>query len=91
MSNSVLQETLQRVNAECHDDYGHTAGGYLAQMEKYSTYLGLKLSHLNFAGTEQLSITLQGKDTTVQEATTAADLAVKYLEWQRTDEKFKSL
>ena len=87
---SVLQETLQKVNTECHDDYGRTAGGYLAQMEKFSTYLGLKLSHLIFAGTEQLSIALQGKDTTVQEATTAANLAVNYLERQRSDEKFQS-
>lgn len=86
----MLQETLQKVNTECHDDYGRTAGGYLAQMEKFSTYLGLKLSHLIFAGTKQLSIALQGKDTTVQEATTAADLAVNYLEWQRSDENFQS-
>ena len=87
---SVLRETLQQVNAECHDDYGRTAGGYLAQMDKFSTYLGLKVSHLIFAGTEQLSITLQGKDTTVQDAATAADLAVCYLERQRSDEKFHS-
>ena len=85
----MLRESLQKVNAECHDDYGRTAGGYLAQMEKFSTYLGLKLSHLIFAGTEQLSL-LQGKNTTVQEATTAADLAINYLERQRTHEKFKS-
>lgn len=84
----MLQETLQKVNAKCHNDYGRRAGGYLAQMEKFSTYLGLKLSHLIFAGTEQLSLSLQGKDTTVQEATTAADL--NYLERQRTDGKFKS-
>ena len=86
----VLQETLQQVNAECHDDYGRTAGGYLAQMDKFSTCIGLELSHLIFAGTEQLSITLQGKNTTVQEATTAADLTVSYLEWLRTEERFHS-
>ena len=47
--------------------------------------------HIIFAGTEQLSIALQGKDTTVKEATIAAGLAVNYLEWQRTDEIFQSL
>ena len=57
-------------------------------MEKFSTYFGLKLSHLIFAGTEQLSLSLQGKDTTVQEATTAAALAIRYLERQRTDDNF---
>ena len=91
MSNySVLCETLQNVNAECHDEYGRTAGGYLAQMEKFSNYLGLKMSNLFFGAGEQISITLQGKDTTLQEVTTAADLAVCFLEWQRTDEKFHS-
>ena len=30
---SVLCETLQKINTECHGEYGHTAGGYLAQME----------------------------------------------------------
>ncbi|XP_062512635.1 zinc finger MYM-type protein 1-like [Corticium candelabrum] len=86
----VLCETLQKVNAECHDEYGRTAGGYLAQMEEFSTYLGLKMSHLIFGAGEQLSISLQGKDTTLQEATTAADLAVCHLERLRTDEKFHS-
>ena len=52
-----------------------------------STYLGLKISHLVFAGTQPLFIALQGKDTTVQEATIAADLAINYLERQRTDKK----
>ena len=65
------------------------AGGYLAQMERFSTYLGLKMSHLIFSASEQVSITLQGKDTTLQEAITAADLAVRFLEQQRTDDKFQ--
>ena len=86
----MLCEMLQQINAECHDDYGHTAGGYPAQMEKFSTYLGLKMSRLIFAGTEQLSITLHRKDTTVQEATTTADLTMHYLEQQRSDEGFHS-
>ena len=74
----VLCETLQKVNAECHDEYGRTAGGYLAQMEKFSTYLGLKMSHLIFGAGEQLSISLQGKDTTLQEATTNYQSRSKY-------------
>ena len=64
---SSLCETLETVNAETHDEYGRKAGGYLAQMEKFSTFFGLNLSHLIFSGTEQLSLTLQGKDTTIQE------------------------
>ena len=65
-----------------------TAGGFLAQMEKFSTYFELKLSHLIFSGTEQLSIALQGKDTTVQEAVAAAELTVNFLERLRLDSSF---
>jgi len=39
-------------------------------MEKFST--------LDFSGSEQLSMTLQGKNTTIQEATVAAELATQY-------------
>ena len=48
----------------------------------------LHLSHLIFSATEQLSLRLQGKDTTVQEAMQASSLALKYLERQRSDEAF---
>ena len=57
-------------------------------MEKFSTFFGLKLSHLVFSGTEQLSISLQGKDTTVQESINAAELAVKFLERLRQESLF---
>ena len=79
---------LEEINAETHDDYGIKAGGYLAQMESFSTYFGLKLSHLVFSGAEQLSLTLQGKDTTIQEATMAAEVMIQYLQRQRTDACF---
>ena len=65
---AVLCEALAEINLSTHDEYGRKAGGFLAQMEKFSTFFGLKLSHLVFSGTEQLSISLQGKDTTVQES-----------------------
>jgi hypothetical protein len=55
------------INAETHDEYGVKAGGFLAQMEKFSTFFGLKLSRVVFAASEQLSLSLQGKDITVQE------------------------
>ena len=44
-------------------------------MEKFSTFFGLKLSHLIFAATEQLAITLQNQDITLQEAIMASTLA----------------
>ena len=77
------------INSTTHDDYGRKAGGYLALMEKFATFFGLKLGFLIFSGTEQLSISLQGKDTTVQESVNAAELAVRYLERLRQDNSFE--
>ena len=75
----LLCEALVQINTETHDEYGRKAGGFLSQMEKFSMYFGLKLSYLVFVATEQLSLTLQGRDTTVQDATLASELAVSYL------------
>ena len=85
---AVLCAALEEINVETHDDYGIKAGGYLAQMDNFSTYFGLKLSHLVFSGAEQLSLTLQGKDTTIQEATMAAEVMIQYLQRQRSDTCF---
>lgn len=84
---TILCEALEKINAEYHDEYGRKAGGFLTQLENFST---IKLSFLIFSGIEQLSLTLQGKDTTVQEATDAAELALHYLERQREDKAFDS-
>ena len=48
------------------------------------------LNHLIFSATEQTSNALQGKNTTVQEATTAANMAKSYLVRQRDDSAFDS-
>ena len=66
------------------------AGGVTALMDQFSTYFGLKLSVLLFSIVEQLSISLQGVETTVNDAYHAADLCVKALERIRSDEKFQS-
>ena len=84
-------ELYKLINSETHDDYGRKAGGYLAQMDKFSTFFGLKFAHLVFSGTEQLSLTLQGKDTTIQEAVNATELAIKYLTRLRSGETFTDL
>ena len=55
--------------------YGRKANGLNAQLEKFDTYFGLKLSHLIFSGTEQRSISLQSKNTSVQEALSCAQVA----------------
>ena len=61
------------------------ANGYLTSMQQFGSFFGLKLLYLIFAATEQLSLTLQGKDTTIQEGYQAAVVARSYFEKQRTD------
>lgn len=84
----VLCDALCKIHEESYDEYAMKAGGILHAMEKFCTFFGLHLSHLVFSATEQLSLNLQGIDTTVQETIQASNLALKYLERQRSDEAF---
>ena len=71
-------DALGRINEEGRDDYAIKLGGFLNLME-FCNFCGLKLSHLILIATEQLSLTLQGKDTIIQDALRASELALKYL------------
>ena len=86
---SVLQDALGEIE-HGKDEYAMKAVGYLNSMQKFGTYFGLKLSHLIFSATEQLSLNLQAKDTTLQEAIQASKLALEYIQRQRTDAAFDS-
>lgn len=86
---SVLQETMIEVNTSQHDDNGIAAGGISALMDKFQTFWGLKLSHLLFSATEQLSLSIQGKDTSAQEAQIASKAARAYYQRLRKAEEFK--
>ena len=60
------------------------------RMENFDTFFGLKLASLLFSASEQLSINLQAKDTTVQEAVHGAKLLVSHLKSLRTNAKFNA-
>ena len=79
---------MREINFTCKNDYGVQAGGVLAQLEKFSTYFALKLSHLVFSATEQVSKLLQAKDTTIQQAIASSELARDYLQDQRLASNF---
>ena len=85
---SVLKSALSEIH-EGRDEYALKAGGFLAAMEKFSTFFGLHLSYLIFSSTEQLSIALQGKDTTLQEAVSASSMAIRHLHSLRNDKDFE--
>ena len=80
----VLQETME-VSSHGTDDCSRCAGGVLAVMDRFSTYFGLKLSILIFSITEQLSVALQGINTTVNDSYYAVEVR------NRTDEYFQSI
>ena len=87
---SVLQNELEIVQQQ-KDEYGMKARGYHDAMDRFKTYFGLRLSFLIFSATEQLSTTLQGVNTCLQEAVTASRLAISFLKRQRSDKAFDSL
>ena len=80
---SLLLDALEIIQRG-KDEYAMKANGYLTSMQQFGSFFGLKLSYLIFAATEQLSLTLQGKDTTKQEGYQAAVVARSYFEKQRT-------
>ena len=84
-SYKILIPALIEIQSSGKDEYALKAGGFVQSLDKYSTYYGLKLSHLIFSAT---SSSLQYKDTSVQEAVAGANLAVSFLERQRSDKAF---
>ena len=55
---------------------------------QYVFWPKVRIFNINFSVTEQLSCTLQGKDTTIQEAKEAALLSGRYLRKLRCDEEY---
>ena len=90
LANYQLLLDAPEVIQQGRDEYAMKAHGFLNSILKFSTHLGLKVSHLIFSATEQLCITLQGKDTTIQDAVQASKLAVSFLERQRCDNACES-
>lgn len=62
-----------------HDEYAAKASGLLPRMDKFDIFFSLKLSYLVFSFAEQLSINLQAKDITIQEAVKGAELLTTHL------------
>ena len=87
---NLLQDTLDIIK-QGKDEHTMKAVGFLNSMDKFSTYFGLQLSHLIFSATEQLSITLQGKETSLQQAVEASKLTLHYVERQRSDSAYDLL
>ena len=86
----VLEDTMEEIKETCKDDYGTRAAGVAALLQKFETYFALKLAHLVFSASEQLSKTLQGKETNVQDACDAAKATAEFYKRQRNPAAFDS-
>ena len=86
---AVICTELEQIGRECYGEPSRKASGLLALMEKFTTFFGLKLSHLVFSATEQLSRTPQNSDINAQEATMAASAAARFLHRQRLESSFE--
>ena len=57
----VVKEVMEEVNKTTRDEYGLKAGGVLAALDKFSTFFGLRLGHLLFSTSEEISKALQSR------------------------------
>mgnify|MGYP001796483804 CR=1 FL=1 len=85
---AILHETMEEISDATHDKFGQKAHGIAASLSKFETLFGLELGFAIFSASEQLSRTLQGKDTTLQEAMSAVTLAKSHFRRLRTEAEF---
>ena len=64
--------------------------GLKVLMMKFATFFGLKLGHLVFSATKQLSVTLQSHDIYAQQAVSAANVTKNYLRRLRSQEVYET-
>ena len=75
---SITQSALEEIR-QGHDEYAAKASGMASKTDDFNTFLGLKHAYLIFSAAEQLSINIQTKDITVQEAVRSARLLTTYV------------
>ena len=85
---ALLMETLEEIHATTHDEYGLKAGGYLQSLEKFNTLFGLRLAHTLFSAAEQVSLSLQKKNISIQDALSAVNAAKAYFHRLRSEQEF---
>ena len=84
----TLTATSEEVNESGCDEYAVKAEGFAKQLQMFSNFFGLKLCPIIITPTEQLSWTLHGKDTIVQEDRAAANVSEMSLHEQGNDDSY---
>ena len=88
---AILIHVMEEINLTTHDDNGLKAHGVLVALEKFETLFWLKFGHLVFGAAEEVSKCLQAKDTSLQEAMSAVNLASAFYKRQRSELSFNYL
>ena len=83
-----MLKALEEIHLTTRDEYGLKAGDLLRALEQFSALFGLKFSHLLYSAAETVSLTLQRKDITMQDALDAVETAKVYYKRLRSDEEF---
>ena len=83
---AIIQCALEKI-ACGHNEYAAKASGMVSKMEDFDIFFSLKLAYLIFSVVEQLSINLQAKDTTVQEAVGGGQLLANHFKSLRNEAK----
>ena len=84
----LMMETLEEIQTTTHDEYGLKAGGFLHSLEKFNPLFGLRLAHTLFDSAEQVSLALQKRNISIQDALSAVDAAKTYYHQLRSEEEF---
>ena len=74
----VLSCELETIGKEAYGEPSRKSCGLLAMMDKFGVFFGLRLSHMIFSVTEQLSVSLQKKDINAQDAIKAVNQAKSF-------------
>ncbi|CAF3500966.1 unnamed protein product [Adineta steineri] len=82
---SVMQEVVDQKGTS-----GVAAAGWLNQMENFQTFFGLKLGHLIFVATEELSCSLQRVENSLHDVLCAVNVLINYFTRIRSDEYFEN-
>lgn len=85
---SVLLDLLEEIHLTTHDEYGLRANGILHTLERFETLFGLRLGYHLFGASENVSLTLQRKNISLQEALAAVKTAKSFYRRMRSHEEF---
>ena len=85
---AVISVELETIGREAYGEPSRKSCGLLAMIDKFGVYFGLKLSHMIFSVSEQLSMSLQRKDINAQEAVRAVTQAKSLFRRHTSDSAF---